>query len=173
MGHMTLIADDVVKLFSHYREEIYEVVQTSVPQPDWDRFVAGTLRETRERDITPLGGGNINAGGDTSLSGAISDDDDEFPMNSARTSKAIPAKQGGSGSPELSTNDSGAPSDQVGDSSKLQSQRARLMCCTTTVLALPRECHLERPRRQLWQLRLVRRRRTGMGHRQLARRRRH
>ena len=80
MGHMSLIAEEVVKLFLHYPEAIAQTVQRSIPQPDWDRYVETTLRETRDRDLQPLGGG-ISAVAHDSISTAsgLSDEDDEFP----------------------------------------------------------------------------------------------
>ncbi|GAA6016562.1 hypothetical protein JCM10207_002842 [Rhodosporidiobolus poonsookiae] len=91
MGHMTLIAEETVKLFEQY-PELHSAVESSVPQPAWNEYVTTTLRETRERDLTPLGG----AGASLNLSmnkapssSSLSDEDDEFPMNSARAMRAM------------------------------------------------------------------------------------
>ncbi|SGZ15226.1 BQ5605_C029g10653 [Microbotryum silenes-dioicae] len=92
MGHMILIAEEIVKLFEHYQEEIYLVVEPHIPQPAWDRYVTKTLRETRDRDLSPLGGGVANHLHDTSsVTSALSDEDDEFPMNAVRALRAVEA----------------------------------------------------------------------------------
>lgn len=91
MGHMTLISEEVVKLFERYPEEIYSVVQSQIPQPAWDNYVSTTLRETRERDSSPLGGGVVYAPPDTTSStlNPLSDEDDEFPSAGSRASRAL------------------------------------------------------------------------------------
>ena len=93
MGHMTLVAEEIVKLFEHYPAEIHAIVEPHIPQPAWDRYVATTLRETRERDLSPLGGGITVGPHDTSssTSQSLSDEDDEFPMNHTRVLKAMEA----------------------------------------------------------------------------------
>ncbi|CAO1631171.1 unnamed protein product [Parajaminaea phylloscopi] len=57
MGHMNLIAEETVKLFEKYPQDIGETVHGSIPQPQWDTFVKETLRENREREAAPLAGG--------------------------------------------------------------------------------------------------------------------
>ncbi|GAA5921785.1 hypothetical protein JCM1841_001862 [Sporobolomyces salmonicolor] len=93
MGHMTLIAEEAVKFFDRYPDEIFAVVESMIPQPDWDNYVSTTLRETRERDLTPLsGGGGLHLPMlEQTHSSGFSDDDDEFPMNSARAMRAMEA----------------------------------------------------------------------------------
>lgn len=98
MGHMTLIAEEIIKLFEHYPKEIYAVVQPIIPQPEWNRYISTTLRETRERDLSPLGGGiSIVLQDATSTTSEMSDEDDEFPMNSARVMRATETGQAGGG----------------------------------------------------------------------------
>lgn len=101
MGHMTLVAEEIVKLFEHYPKEIYSVVEPHIPQPAWDRYVATTLRETRERDLSPLGGGISLVPPDAaSITSGLSDEDDEFPLNTARAMRALEAGgQAGEGQP--------------------------------------------------------------------------
>ncbi|GAA6027040.1 hypothetical protein JCM8097_006062 [Rhodosporidiobolus ruineniae] len=97
MGHLILIAEETAKLFERY-PELRIAVESSIPQPDWDTYVTTTLRETRERDLTPLDGAGaalalqLNKAPSTS---SLSDEDDEFPMNSARTMRAMDAAGGG------------------------------------------------------------------------------
>lgn len=82
MGHLSLIAEEVVKLFVHFQEQIYHVVEPTVKQPDWCVYVETSLRETRENDLQQLGGGISIAVNDTiSTASGLSDDDDEFPMS--------------------------------------------------------------------------------------------
>ncbi|GAA5931381.1 uncharacterized protein JCM15063_001450 [Sporobolomyces koalae] len=92
MGHLALITDETVKFFDQYPDDIYAVVESAIPQPDWNEFVAATLRETRERDSTPLSGSvplQLPTMEQAHSSGF--DDDDEFPMNSSRTMRATEA----------------------------------------------------------------------------------
>jgi hypothetical protein len=93
MGHLSLIAEETVKLFERF-PDLRTAVESSIPQPDWDTFVSTTLRETRERDHTPLDGANAALGlslNKAPSSASLSDEDDEFPMNSARAMRAMEA----------------------------------------------------------------------------------
>ncbi|GAA6061581.1 hypothetical protein JCM10212_004331 [Sporobolomyces blumeae] len=95
MGHLSLIADETVKFFERYPDEILAFVGSSVPQPEWNQFVASTLRDLRERDSTPLSGSGplqLPTMEQTHSSGF--DDDDEFPMNSSRAMRATEAADG-------------------------------------------------------------------------------
>ncbi|GAA98326.1 uncharacterized protein L969DRAFT_98390 [Mixia osmundae IAM 14324] len=56
MGHITLIVDDILRLFERH-PEVAQDVAPFVPQPAWDRFISTTHRETRDRDLQSLGGG--------------------------------------------------------------------------------------------------------------------
>lgn len=89
MGHMSLISEEIVKLFHHYPIEIHSILRPHIP-PAWEEYVKTTLRKTRELDLTPLGNfgnGRLDAGdsGSSSASGAsgpaLSDEDDEFPSS--------------------------------------------------------------------------------------------
>lgn len=89
MGHMVLVAEEVVKVFQSFPVEIYAVVEPHLPQPDWSNYISTTLKETRERDLTPLGGGisiQLQEPSASTSGGALSDDD-EFPNNPNRASK--------------------------------------------------------------------------------------
>ncbi|CAE6470673.1 unnamed protein product [Rhizoctonia solani] len=57
MGHLILISDDIVAALEHYPHSLLEALSPYVPQPDWDNFVAGQYKETKERDTSQLGGG--------------------------------------------------------------------------------------------------------------------
>ncbi|KAK3386046.1 SIT4 phosphatase-associated protein-domain-containing protein [Podospora didyma] len=57
MGHLTLIAEEVVKFTERHPAEILsEVVLEKVMAQDWINYVEGALAETRERDNAILGG---------------------------------------------------------------------------------------------------------------------
>ncbi|KAK0902203.1 sporulation-induced protein [Friedmanniomyces endolithicus] len=71
MGHLTLIAEEVCK-FGNRRpaESLDQSVHDGVSQPEWIRYVDGTLSETHDKDNAVLGGvrpenaiGLRNAGG--------------------------------------------------------------------------------------------------------------
>ncbi|KAI9226638.1 MAG: SIT4 phosphatase-associated protein-domain-containing protein, partial [Piptocephalis tieghemiana] len=54
MGHLTFIADQVVRLFERSREDLD--LEEYTDDPEWRAYVEGTLRETREKDRITLGG---------------------------------------------------------------------------------------------------------------------
>ncbi|EFW98932.1 sit4-associated protein [Grosmannia clavigera kw1407] len=57
MGHLTLIAEEVVKFTERHPPELLsEVVLEKVMSQDWINYVEGPLAETRERDNAILGG---------------------------------------------------------------------------------------------------------------------
>ncbi|GAA6006436.1 hypothetical protein JCM11491_004958 [Sporobolomyces phaffii] len=95
MGHLSLIADETVKFFERFPDEIFAVVEGSIPQPQWNQFVATTLRDARDRDSTPLSGSvplQLPTMEQTHSSGF--DDDDEFPLNTSRAARATEAGDG-------------------------------------------------------------------------------
>ncbi|KAH6845605.1 SIT4 phosphatase-associated protein-domain-containing protein [Chaetomium sp. MPI-CAGE-AT-0009] len=57
MGHLTLIAEEVVKFTERHSPELLsELVLEKVMAQDWVNYVEGALAETRERDNAILGG---------------------------------------------------------------------------------------------------------------------
>ncbi|KAJ5505908.1 SIT4 phosphatase-associated protein family [Penicillium expansum] len=57
MGHLTLVAEEVVKFSERHPPELLSrSVMESVLNPDWIEYVEQTLSETRERDNAILGG---------------------------------------------------------------------------------------------------------------------
>lgn len=62
MGHLTLISEDIVTAFSHYPPDLLSVLSKFVPQPDWDDYVSGSYRETKNKDTSLLGGGKPTVG---------------------------------------------------------------------------------------------------------------
>ncbi|KAK5944445.1 sporulation-induced protein [Knufia obscura] len=57
MGHLTLVAEEVVKFGErHSRETLSELVQSYIYGKAWEDYVTKTLAETRDRDNAILGG---------------------------------------------------------------------------------------------------------------------
>lgn len=113
MGHLSLISDAVVKLFERY-PDLAAAVAPSVPQPEWDDYISTALRQARERDMTSLGNSGLNVSTNKAPSASsLSDEDDEFPMNSARTGRATDAVFTGSGAVAGVRESSSANGDQV------------------------------------------------------------
>ncbi|TPX65063.1 hypothetical protein SpCBS45565_g05457 [Spizellomyces sp. 'palustris'] len=62
MGHLTYISDEVCKLLEKCSEDLSQEIGDLIGAEDWQEYVAGVLRETKERDRQPLGGVRPNAG---------------------------------------------------------------------------------------------------------------
>ncbi|KAI8823077.1 SIT4 phosphatase-associated protein-domain-containing protein [Fimicolochytrium jonesii] len=62
MGHLTYIADEVCKLLDKCNEDLSKELGELVVAEDWQNYVLGALKETRERDRQPLGGVRPNGG---------------------------------------------------------------------------------------------------------------
>ncbi|KAI3620714.1 hypothetical protein CBS9595_002681 [Malassezia furfur] len=61
MGHLNLIAEEVIKLLEKYPAAVGEKVKNCFPQPYWDTFVNDELRVSRVKEAMPLAGGRPNA----------------------------------------------------------------------------------------------------------------
>lgn len=72
MGHLTFIADEVIKLFEGYPEAIVQQIKDDVDLDIWYQYCENELRETKERDCLPLGGDRPNEDDN-----AMRDDDDD------------------------------------------------------------------------------------------------
>jgi hypothetical protein len=57
MGHLTLISEDVISALALYPTELSETLARYCPQPQWDAYVSGRFKETKDRDSSQLGGG--------------------------------------------------------------------------------------------------------------------
>jgi len=57
MGHMILIAEELVKFLERSPEDLLHIVQQSFVRSEWEAFVQGSLRETKDKDARPLAGG--------------------------------------------------------------------------------------------------------------------
>jgi hypothetical protein len=106
MGHITLISEEIVKLFYNSPKDILARIPPSMYSRDrWEAYVDGLLRETRERDLQPLGGGisiamhaSVSAGSAGNPGIGIAEMDDEFPG----PGKNFFATDDGEGSPNSS-----------------------------------------------------------------------
>ncbi|WFD42931.1 hypothetical protein MPSI1_001582 [Malassezia psittaci] len=63
MGHLNLIAEEVIKLREKYKSSLGERLQNCFPQPGWDTFVEEELRVSRAKEAMPLAGGCPNGSG--------------------------------------------------------------------------------------------------------------
>ncbi|KAF7337855.1 Extragenic suppressor of kinetochore protein 1 [Mycena venus] len=57
MGHLTLIAEDVLTALERFPTELRDALAGYAPQPAWDEYVKGRYHETKRRDAELLGGG--------------------------------------------------------------------------------------------------------------------
>jgi len=57
MGHVILVAEELVKFFARCPSDLAEIVTSSFLASEWEAFVEGTLQETKARDAQPLAGG--------------------------------------------------------------------------------------------------------------------
>lgn len=58
---MLLIADEIEKFFERCPSDLYQTIEDSFVRSEWNAFVAGELKESRQRDAQPLGGGRPSA----------------------------------------------------------------------------------------------------------------
>lgn len=95
MGHISLIAEEVVRFLDKCPADLRAAIQPSFSADAWDAFVAGSLRETRDRDNAPLAGGKPGPGLGSGMSGTSersdseSDDDDSGPTIGEPLSRSI------------------------------------------------------------------------------------
>ncbi|KAI8086716.1 SIT4 phosphatase-associated protein-domain-containing protein [Halteromyces radiatus] len=83
MGHLTFIADEVIKLFEGYPEAIVQDIKDDVDLDSWYQYCETELRETKERDCLPLGGDRPN----DEDGGMREDDDEEDELDGATASQ--------------------------------------------------------------------------------------
>jgi serine/threonine-protein phosphatase 6 regulatory subunit 3 len=57
MGHLTLIAEDVITALEHFPPELRLLTIQYAPEDEWDRYVTGRYTETKANDTRLLGGG--------------------------------------------------------------------------------------------------------------------
>ncbi|CCA74558.1 hypothetical protein PIIN_08510 [Serendipita indica DSM 11827] len=56
MGHITLMAVDIVSALEKYPDDLLDVIQPMIPNPAWDDYVHGVYAETQRLENTILGG---------------------------------------------------------------------------------------------------------------------
>lgn len=81
MGHVSLIAEELVKFLIRCPPDLWEILHDSVMLSEWEAFVHGSLRETKDRDTRPLAGGkpmpSTSAGAKDQSEDDSSDEEDE------------------------------------------------------------------------------------------------
>ncbi|KAI9007011.1 SIT4 phosphatase-associated protein-domain-containing protein [Phycomyces nitens] len=84
MGHLTFIADEIIKLFEGYPETIVAEIKSDVNMDMWQNYCNNELKETKERDRLPLGGARPNDGIEAGMS---EDDEDEDVLDGTAASQ--------------------------------------------------------------------------------------
>ncbi|KAJ7481056.1 SIT4 phosphatase-associated protein-domain-containing protein, partial [Mycena galericulata] len=97
MGHLTLIAEDVLTALERFPPELRAALAQYAPQPAWDEYVAGRYRETKRRDAELLGGGKPVVRSGTVGGGAAKWKVDEEDIGSPALGEATVAGVGGGG----------------------------------------------------------------------------
>jgi hypothetical protein len=77
MGHLTFIADQVVRLLERSINDLGSDVESICKAEDWQEYVSKTLRDTKERDRQQLGGQRPNTLAGLSMLSLVGNDDDE------------------------------------------------------------------------------------------------
>lgn len=76
MGHIILIAEELVKFFATCPPDLKAIIEDSYVQSEWEAFVEGSLAETKYRDAQPLAGGKpMQAGQASDATGGPKSDD--------------------------------------------------------------------------------------------------
>ncbi|KAF8343306.1 hypothetical protein F5887DRAFT_1212353 [Amanita rubescens] len=90
MGHLTLIAEDVLVTLERYPPDLREALIKYAPVPEWEEYVKGRYNETKERDSSMLGGGKPAVTGTTqrAFSKWQVDEDDSDGFNAAAAAAA-------------------------------------------------------------------------------------
>ncbi|KAI9323411.1 SIT4 phosphatase-associated protein-domain-containing protein [Dichotomocladium elegans] len=84
MGHLTFIADEIIKVFEGYPETIVSMIKNDVDIEKWHTYCNNDLKETKERDRLPLAGPRPNDGLD---GGGSEEEDEEDPMDDITASQ--------------------------------------------------------------------------------------
>nr|XP_018261596.1 uncharacterized protein I303_06036 [Kwoniella dejecticola CBS 10117]OBR83754.1 hypothetical protein I303_06036 [Kwoniella dejecticola CBS 10117] len=74
MGHIILIAEELVKFFARCPPELYEKIKDSFILSEWEAFVDSSLRDAKAKDSKPLAGGKP-IGGISPIQGGSKDDE--------------------------------------------------------------------------------------------------
>lgn len=71
MGILTLISEDVIAALSLFPPDLSATLAQFAPQPQWDNYVSGRFKETKDRDSSQLGGGKPSLGSTPRMSGGL------------------------------------------------------------------------------------------------------
>jgi serine/threonine-protein phosphatase 6 regulatory subunit 3 len=86
MGHLTLMAEDVIMALERFPPELRLKLIEYAPDPEWDEYVTGRYNETKKRDTRLLGGGKpilSSPGAPRSVGRWKIDEDDTSPTSDA------------------------------------------------------------------------------------------
>ncbi|KAG8833712.1 hypothetical protein FRC17_010175 [Serendipita sp. 399] len=61
MGHISLMAVDIVGALEKYPDDLLAIIEPLIPQPAWDNYVQGVYAETQRLENTVLGGPRPNS----------------------------------------------------------------------------------------------------------------
>ncbi|KAI9205622.1 SIT4 phosphatase-associated protein-domain-containing protein [Polychytrium aggregatum] len=91
MGHLTYISDEVSKLLEKCGPELMDDIKDTIASSDWQDYVNGILKDTKERDRQPLGGVRpaSNPSAMPPMSGAFDDADTGVIINRNAPSYAM------------------------------------------------------------------------------------
>ncbi len=99
MGHLTLIAEDVLVTLERYPPDLRETLIKYAPVPEWEEYVKGRYNETKERDSSMLGGGKPAVTGTTQRAFSKwqvdEDDSDGFSAAASAAATTTTEKAGG------------------------------------------------------------------------------
>ncbi|KAI8838048.1 SIT4 phosphatase-associated protein-domain-containing protein [Chytriomyces cf. hyalinus JEL632] len=113
MGHLTYISDEVSKLVEKCLDDFGPEVKDLIESDDWQEYLGGVLRETKDRDRQALGGVRPTHTGQAATSFGKIDETDMPPLGAAPP----PKKELGGGlhhsTPPVS-NDSDEEDDELG-----------------------------------------------------------
>lgn len=63
MGHLTLLAEDVISALDRFPPDLQSLILTTyAPQPEWEEYVKGRFTETKKKDRCALGGPKPSSG---------------------------------------------------------------------------------------------------------------
>ncbi|KAJ3137421.1 hypothetical protein HK100_000690 [Physocladia obscura] len=135
MGHLTYISDEVVKLFEKCLDDFEPDVSGLINSDDWQEYLSGILKETKDRDRQALGGVRPTHTGQPSGNFGKIDETDIPPLGAAPP----PKKELGGGLYNNNTQPKDNDSDEeeeAGRAGELQSeggdvtsdQMARFIC---------------------------------------------
>ncbi|KAJ1553897.1 hypothetical protein HK405_006589, partial [Cladochytrium tenue] len=98
MGHLTYIADEVVKLIEKCTPEFRPEIRPLLVDETWPDYVTGALQSTKQRDAAALGGVRPNQGALPPPSRDFVGDDPDFPVQATSVAGAAAGAAGTTGS---------------------------------------------------------------------------